>query len=275
MLRERLLTAGVLLPVVVGALLLGKPWLMALVLVVAALAAYEVFAMLQRQGRPVLPILGVPLAVAVTASGLGPGEPDLFAFTVAASLILTALAGLCHPDPKTAAEAWQATLFGALYVGLLAFTLVILMRDPALPGGAPLAWLGGGRGWFVVLLAGVWAFDSLAYTAGRLFGRHRFMERISPKKTWEGVIGGLIGATALSGLALWGLGRSPLEGLLLGPLVAVSAQAGDLAESLLKRACGVKDSGRLFPGHGGMLDRVDSFLFAAPAVALYVSLVTR
>ena len=274
MLRQRLLTAVILVPVVVGAFLLGTPWLVALILLVAVLAAREAFTMLGRDGRPVLPLLGVVLALAITATGALPADPLMGAYVPAAGVILAAIAAFRWADPGDGAEAWVRTVFGAAYIGLLAFILRILVLDPPLPAGAPLAWFGGGRAWLIALVAGVWTYDSAAYATGRLFGRHKFMAHISPKKTWEGVIGGIVGATAVSALVLWGLGRSPLEALALGPLVGVTAQAGDLAESVLKRASGAKDSGTLFPGHGGMLDRIDSFVFAAPAVAFYVAVVS-
>ena len=105
---------------------------------------------------------------------------------------------------------------------------------------------------------------------GRRFGRERFLEHISPSKTYAGLAGGLLATTIVVALGLWGLGQPPLHALLLGPLVGLAAQAGDLAESMLKRAASAKDSGSLIPGHGGMLDRVDSFLFAAPIMTLYV-----
>ena len=274
MLKERLLTAALLIPVVVGVFLLGMPWLAVLILAISALAAYEVFAMLGRDGRPAMPLVGIPAAVGIVATGLWPADPRPAVFVAAATVVVAGIAAFRYQDPAQGAESWVRTAFGAAYVGLLAFFLRILATDPALPPDAPLAWFGGGRAWLIALVAGVWTFDSAAYATGRVLGRHSFMAHISPKKTWEGVIGGVVGATAVMALVLWGLGRSPLEALALGPLVAVAAQAGDLAESVLKRACGVKDSGRLFPGHGGMLDRIDSFLFAAPAVALYAAIVT-
>jgi phosphatidate cytidylyltransferase len=274
MLAQRLLTAVILVPVIIGAFLLGTPWLVALILLVAVLAARETFTMLGREARPVLPVLGMLLALAITASGALPADLPLAAYVPAAGVVLTAIVAFRWADPADGAEAWVRTAFGAAYVGLLAFILRILVLDPPLPADAPLAWFGGGRAWLIALVAGVWTYDSAAYATGRLLGRHKFIPHISPKKTWEGVIGGIVGATAVSALVLWGLGRTPLEALALGPLIAVTAQAGDLAESVLKRASGVKDSGSLFPGHGGMLDRIDSFLFAAPAVAFYVAVVS-
>jgi phosphatidate cytidylyltransferase len=108
---------------------------------------------------------------------------------------------------------------------------------------------------------------------GRAIGRRPFLPWISPKKTLEGVLGGLVVATLVVAVVLAISGSSPLEALVLGPLLGIVAQSGDLAESLLKRAAGAKDSGTLLPGHGGILDRVDSILFAAPVLAAWVALV--
>jgi phosphatidate cytidylyltransferase len=122
----------------------------------------------------------------------------------------------------------------------------------------------------VLLILAVWSYDTGAYLVGRQFGREKFLTHISPSKTYAGLVGGVVASTVVVAMMLVGLGQPPVHALLLGPLAALAAQAGDLAESMLKRAAGSKDSGTLIPGHGGMLDRVDSFLFAAPVVTLYV-----
>ena len=117
---------------------------------------------------------------------------------------------------------------------------------------------------------GVWAYDTGAYLVGSQIGRRKFLTHISPAKSIEGLIGGIVVSTIVTTLMLALLGQNALGGLVLGPVLALAAQAGDLAESMLKRAAGAKDSGTLIPGHGGILDRIDSFLFAGPVVALYV-----
>jgi phosphatidate cytidylyltransferase len=141
---------------------------------------------------------------------------------------------------------------------------------PAVPSDAPLNVLGAERGWILLLVFAVWSYDTGAYLVGKNFGRTKFLTHISPSKTIEGLVGGVVAATLVTAVMLWGLGVNPLHALLLGPITALAAQAGDLAESVLKRAAGAKDSGTLIPGHGGILDRVDSFVFAAPVVTLYV-----
>src|SRR4029079_4830296 len=144
------------------------------------------------------------------------------------------------------------------------------MDAPAMHGGSLLSPIGAERGWILLLLLAVWSFDTGAFLVGKNVGRTRFITHISPAKTVEGVVGGVIATTVVVALMLWALGQAPLNALALGPLTALAAQTGDLAESVIKRAAGAKDSGNLIPGHGGMLDRVDSFVFAAPIVTLYV-----
>ena len=158
----------------------------------------------------------------------------------------------------------------AMDVGLISFILHVAQSAPPLPANAPLAWLNAERAWPFLLVLGVWSFDTGAFLVGRQIGRTRFIPHISPAKSLEGVIGGVIVTTIVIAILLSLFGQQPLGALVLGPLLALAAQAGDLAESMLKRAAGEKDSGSLIPGHGGMLDRIDSFLFAAPVVALYV-----
>jgi phosphatidate cytidylyltransferase len=183
--------------------------------------------------------------------------------------ILAAVGAFIRPDPREGLPTWFATVFGAVYASFLGFIIRLGHEAPALPAGAQLAGLGPDRGWILLLVGGVWAYDTGAYVIGKRYGRRRFLTHLSPSKTYAGLIGGIVAATAVVGLVLGGLGQHPIGALVLGPLLSLAAQAGDLAESMLKRAAGAKDSGRLIPGHGGILDRVDSFLFAAPVVTLY------
>jgi phosphatidate cytidylyltransferase len=153
---------------------------------------------------------------------------------------------------------------------LLSFVIRLGLAAPAIPAGSPLASIGAERAWILLLILSVWSYDTGAYVIGKQFGRRKFLTHISPSKTYAGLVGGIAATTVVVGLALWAVGQPPLHAIVLGPLIALAAQAGDLAESVIKRAAGAKDSGTIIPGHGGMLDRVDSFLFAAPIVTLYV-----
>ncbi|HEY8168672.1 MAG TPA: phosphatidate cytidylyltransferase [Candidatus Limnocylindrales bacterium] len=272
MLRARLVSAAVLIPLVVIVLFLGQPWLGLLIVVVAGLAAREVFPLLRGAGIANEPILGVVAAVVIAAGGWllsdSLGETWIL---VGLAVVVAALGAFLRPDPRDGFQVWLGTVFGAIYVGMLGFLLLIVEGAPTMPSTAPLApWLGAGQAWLIVCVLGVWAFDTGAYAAGRTWGRRGFMVHISPKKTLEGVIGGVVGATLVTALTLWLAGADPLGALVLGPMIAIAAQAGDLAESLIKRAAGAKDSGNLIPGHGGMLDRVDSIIFAAPIVYFYI-----
>ncbi len=153
---------------------------------------------------------------------------------------------------------WQ--VLGLIYIPLLLGHLVLLRELP------------DGRGWVFLVLFAVMACDSMAYFVGVKFGRHKLYPAVSPKKSIEGGLGGLVGSclgvwlAAVLFLPSYGPGQIVLIGLLLG----IFGQVGDLFESLLKRACGVKDSGGIFPGHGGILDRLDSLLFAFP-LAYYLA----
>ncbi|HKG58107.1 MAG TPA: phosphatidate cytidylyltransferase [Candidatus Limnocylindrales bacterium] len=276
MLRQRVITAGVLVPALVVVVALGGPWIVALVAVLAALAAVEAFTLLAAAGYPTVPLLGVALAV---ASVLDAGAPDVVRYgtvlLAAAGVLAIGGVALNRTEPRDGLTAWIATLFGVAWVALLSFVVRLGHVAPPVPVGAPLVGLGAERGWIALLILGVWSYDTGAYFAGRRFGRRKFMTHISPSKTYAGLVGGLIAATMVVAAILAGLGQPPLGAVVLGPLIGFAAQAGDLAESMVKRAAAAKDSGTLVPGHGGVLDRIDSFLFAAPVLTLYVVVAYR
>jgi phosphatidate cytidylyltransferase len=269
--RQRATSAAVLVPLLLVVIALGGMAVAVAIAIITLLAVREVFALLRTAGHPSLGALGAALAISVI---LDAAVPEILEgsglLLIAVGVVLTAVAAFTRPDPRDGLATWMATVFGALYVSLLAFVVRLGHAGPPIPAGAPLEVLGPERGWIVLLILAVWSYDTGAFLVGRRFGRERFLSHLSPSKTYAGLVGGIVATTVVVGAVLVGLGQSPIHALLLGPLAALAAQAGDLAESMLKRAANAKDSGTLIPGHGGMLDRIDSFLFAAPVVTLYV-----
>jgi phosphatidate cytidylyltransferase len=259
MLKERVAIALLLLPLALWVIGDGGWLYLAAIGLVLALAAAEFALLYRRYGfRPALGLV-IGGAVLLTLSRF------LFGFEHA-PLLLTGLFLLAMTwhlvDFERGAERsgtdFALTLAGILYLGWIGAFLISLRQIP------------DGEWWLLVALPSVWLADSAAYFVGRAMGRRRLAPRLSPKKTWEGylagvVVGGLSGA--LFG-ALWRIGASPESGvnlgngLLVGVVTGALAPLGDLGESMFKREIGVKDSGTLLPGHGGALDRLDSWLWA-------------
>ncbi len=269
--RERAISAAVLVPVLLIVIGIGGPVLALAVTLITAIAAVEVFRLLHGGGYAPFLALGTAFAVTIVLDAAFPEVLEGSGLLLGAiGIVLVAVASFIKADPRDGLQSWMATVFGAFYISLLSFIIRLGHAGPDVPASAPLNFLGPERGWILMLLLTVWAFDTGAFLVGRTVGRTKFIAHISPAKTVEGVAGGVVASTVVVGVLLWGLGQNPLHALLLGPLTALAAQAGDLAESVIKRAAGAKDSGTLIPGHGGMLDRVDSFIFAAPVMTLYV-----
>ena len=201
-----------------------------------------------------------------TAVILGTHRPEIIGPALLATLVCIISVPLFSRSPlEQSLKDGALTLFGVLYLGL---TLGTLSMTRLLPEGE---WL------IFFLLLVTWASDTVAYYVGTLFGRHPLAPRISPKKTVEGLVGGLIGAIIVAYIARWWFlpDLSGLDCLVLAVLLTVTGLWGDLTESVMKRSVGMKDSGGILPGHGGMLDRLDSLLFAAPAFYYYVTLASR
>jgi phosphatidate cytidylyltransferase len=274
--RQRSITAAILVPALAVALALGGVVVALVVAALTALGAIEVFRLFRAAGYGSFPALGIVLALVVVLDAAFPDVLEGSGLLLGGiGLVLVAVASFTRPDPREGMTSWMATVFGAVYVSLLSFAIRLGHAGPEPVADAPLAALGGERAWILVLVLAVWSYDTGAYLIGSRFGRTRFLTHISPSKTYAGLIGGIVATTAVVALLLEGLGIPALHALVLGPLTASAAQAGDLAESVIKRAASAKDSGTLFPGHGGVLDRIDSFLFAAPVMTLYVVAVIR
>jgi phosphatidate cytidylyltransferase len=249
---SRLLVAAVLLPIVLGAAYLGSGWLFALVVLAALVALHEYWLM----ARPLSPLapagyIGAVLGlVGAQVSGLGWMLGGVLT-TFVLAFVLKAISE-ARAAPTTAIS---ATVMGAVWIGGgLAF--VLLLRS--LPAHGRLAL-------YTVLLA-VWAGDTLAYLGGRLLGRHKMAPATSPGKTWEGFVFGTAATVFVAFVAMYKQHFLTIpQSIVLGVVLALAGPLGDLFESLLKRDAGLKDSGSLLGGHGGMLDRLDAFFFAAPA----------
>lgn len=211
--------------------------------------------------------LGVALPLWLTGSGW-------FQLLMGLTLLLPITIALCLPLVSGRLNELTASIFAAFYLVLPAFAFVsIRMSNGRVSAGWLTRWADGwalgwaghprGLGWFLTALLVTWLSDTGAYLVGRSLGRHPLAPRVSPKKTVEGAIGSLIAAaiTAAVCVSAFGLGLHPFVAALLGIVLAAAGIAGDLTESLIKRQAGVKDSGHLIPGHGGMLDRVDALLF--------------
>ena len=172
-------------------------------------------------------------------------------------VLLTSLAWQLTHRQGSPVNSWALSIAGSLYIGWCG---AYILRLRGLPEG---------QWWLLTVLPAIWLADSGAYFVGRVWGRHRLAPVLSPGKTWEGYIGGIVvGTLATAGLViLWGRwsgpsGPTPVDGLGVGLLVGTLAPVGDLVISMVKREVGVKDTGTLFPGHGGALDRIDSALWA-------------
>jgi phosphatidate cytidylyltransferase len=259
---ERAISAVVLLPIAIWLTWLGGWPFAALVAVAAGVGAVELLLM---SGRLRLAEwYGVAVAGAIPLlAALHGGQtllPDWSPLALAfATLGLFGVLLFTHVEQAEVPARAGRVALAWLYCGLLASTLVGLRVQ-------------GGTAWVVLAFVVTWANDTFAYFAGMLFGKHKLYEKVSPKKTWEGFAGGAAGSVA-GALIIRAtlLPELPVaHAVLLGAGAAVLGPVGDFTESLLKRAAGVKDSGRLIPGHGGLLDRIDALLFVVPWVYLFV-----
>ena len=234
----------------IGCLLGGTISTAIFIAVVSWLCCTEFFDMMKRDGKMPNTVLGLPAAALFPVAALGDSH-----FLSAALFLLVLSVGLWYVfSPRCRIADVSVTLMGPVYTGFM-LSSIVLMRD-ALPGfaGALIA---------VGACASLWVSDSFAYLVGRQFGKHKMAPKISPKKSWEGFAGGIAGSV-LIWIILWLTGMFDLTiayALLCGVVVSVLGVFGDLIESRIKRGVGVKDSGNLIPGHGGMLDRCDSLIF--------------
>lgn len=270
MLWQRVGTAAVGIPVTMILIYYGGIAFFLAVLFLALLGYAEYAAMLRQQGIQVARLSGaVGITLLLAAARWGNSYEQLFIVFLFFVGIMTRVV-VCRQTFNFADAA--ATVAGFVYVGL-AFTHFILLRtldgenviNTALAGVWP-----AGVAYLFITLLGTWAGDISAYFIGSWWGRHKMCPHISPGKSWEGLGGGIAGTLLVSYLVAKICGVALPVAMVPGVIVAAVGPLGDLVESAIKRFAGVKDSGRLLPGHGGVLDRLDSLMFTIPFVYFYV-----
>jgi phosphatidate cytidylyltransferase len=256
---SRILVGAIGLPVVLGAVWVGGWYLFALVAIAGVIAVHE-FVTMARPLRPLAPAVYIGVLLALL------GAHASIEWMLGGTLVTFLLAFVLNAIAKTRAPstvAIAATVLGAAWIGLGLGHIVLLRELHEKP--RLLA--------FTVLIT-VWVADTFAYFAGRLIGRHKLAPSLSPGKTWEGFVVGSLAGVFASFVALYDTRNTYLtsrQAVVLGLVVVLAAAAGDLFESMLKRDMEVKDTGRLLGGHGGVLDRIDSLLFAGVAAFYLVA----
>jgi len=253
MLLPRVLTALIGIPLLLWLMHAGGLAFGLFMTGVAALCCYEYALVLRMGGRPIQPISAILFGTALAACAAFGGPVGLVLTAGVALVSLVEMFCAEHSMDRAA-----LTVFGALFAGWMPAHLA-LIRDLR-PHG---------EGFLLMTFVAVWCMDTAAYASGRAIGKHPLAPVLSPKKTWEGAIAGFLAAVAVC-LAFQRFtlqdAVSPLFAAGLGAAIGVTGQLSDLAESMVKRDAGVKDSGALLPGHGGVFDRFDSFILCAPAV---------
>ncbi|HYA86812.1 MAG TPA: phosphatidate cytidylyltransferase [Nitrospirota bacterium] len=263
MLRTRVISGLLFLPIFyLVAWELPPEYFTALVLAAVLVGQYEFYRMARACGFQPLSLIGMAHGALVLLSFYGPLHPHLGTlFPVAVSMLVIMIARLFSARPVDGAlEDIASTFLGVFYVALLFAFQVAIRTGP------------DGKQWLVFLYFIIWATDIGAYSIGRPFGKHRLYEKVSPKKSMEGLAGALAASAGMALLCrVWFMPPiSVQEAVAIALALAVFGTIGDLVESLLKRSAGVKDSGSVIPGHGGILDRMDSMLFAAPVLYYYL-----
>lgn len=279
----RTLSGAVMLAVVLGAILASEWSFIALMAVITLGGIWEFYNFAQKAGYQPMKLLGlfggmmiftIAISLFVLFATKDSTNDSLFAIifgmAIVTLLLLVPLMFICELYRKSTTPIANigSTIMGMLYV---AMPLSLLILIPALLETSS----GGWNPWIVLFyIFIIWANDVFAYLFGITLGRHRLFERISPKKSWEGFFGGLIGAMAMGYVASLVLDTEPVVWIGMALVAAIAGVFGDLVESLFKRSVDVKDSGNFIPGHGGWLDRFDALIFSAPFAFVYVLFVT-
>ncbi len=279
---QRVLAAAVGIPLAVLLIWLGGWWFSAAMIVVSTVALWEFYHLADSKHASANTSVGLIWALVLQGCFAMALDSVGTAGTIWMGVaLLVFVAGTLL---TLGAEIWRAkenailntavTLAGIAYV-TIGFTTILFLRNTASAADDALHWIDTGGALVLTLFVSVWSSDTLAYFTGLSIGKHKLLERVSPKKTWEGAAGGLVGAVAgfvaLSAMLMPSMVM--VDAVACGVIVGVFGPIGDLAESWLKRDAVIKDSSHIIPGHGGFLDRFDSMLFAAPLVLIYLTIV--
>ncbi|SCM80425.1 Phosphatidate cytidylyltransferase [uncultured Sporomusa sp.] len=269
MLGMRILTAAIGIPIAIYIINYGAWLFAAAVILLALLAWHEFYKMMQAKDIQVhcgIGLMGVILVLG--CAWLGNAQELVMVILL---VVLATIAKSVVSHAKFGMTDAAFTVLGTLYISLpFAHLLLLRFASPHEYIQTALGALSVGAAYLWLAFIGTWASDTLAYFVGSTLGRHKLCPAISPGKTYEGAIGGLIGSIAGVSIMGWVSGLPLVHTLLLGLLVGFAAPLGDLAESALKRFAGVKDSGNVLPGHGGVLDRFDAIMFTVPVVYYYI-----
>ena len=262
MLRQRFITAFIGLPLIIAAIWFGTPWFTLLIAAVAIQGILEFYRTTSNSGTQPITYFGATCVLFIIISPHCPytmTTPILITFVIVISLVWL----LFRTHKEQAFSNWAWTIAGIFYIGWL-FSYWIDLRI-----------LENGREWVFWSMFTIFASDTSAFFCGRTWGKHPLAPAISPGKTWAGAIGGITASIIISialGTAL-SLPISYWQMALMGSIISIFAQLGDLVESLFKRNTGIKDAGKILPGHGGILDRADSIIFTGFLVYYFVKLV--
>jgi phosphatidate cytidylyltransferase len=259
MLKKRIIAALWGIPLLIAVISFGEPWFSAIVAACGLLALFEFYRLIAATKMPPMTYFGLVWALLFIIS---PHFEYFFyvPLLLTTMVILPLIWLLFYPNREQAFTRWAWTIAGIIYIGWLLSHLVALRG------------LADGKGWVFFALFTNFASDTGAFFIGKAMGRHHLFPSISPGKTWEGAIGGIFSAFAASLLLvfIFNLPLSYWQAILLGLAISIFGQLGDLVESLFKRNTGVKEASHILPGHGGMLDRIDSVVFSVIVVYYYV-----
>ena len=258
---KRVLTAIVAIPILIYIVMFAPVWIcIGIIFVAMLLALHEYFA-----------LVDIPVAFRVVGGGIAsaacliPVWPEGTMILLIGSMLILMVSLFSRLGIPEAFRAVVFSFFGAAYVGgLMGFLIALRIWNKSLLSGAEL---------LMMLFIIIWSGDSFAYFVGKSIGRHKLAPVVSPNKTWEGAFAGFLFSIVAAVICKLTFLRemSFIDAIVVGALIGVIGQIGDLCESIVKRAAKAKDSGGIIPGHGGMLDRLDSLLFGAPAMYYYIS----